>query len=189
MNDELREIQKLQKVPALHPSLQAVADEAGLDIAALSVVADKGDERQGLGSRDKIAITDGEKVAVWQVESLRDLFRGNRRPPEMPAGTPPRTYLHLFSFIERSIPPFCQEFGDKTDQEFERVFNDLRRRPDGAPRDELHAYLWQVAALLAGCFELSALEYEAIFDRLRRSARTFSMAPVSRNYVRVLRST
>jgi hypothetical protein len=37
--------------------------------------------------------------------------------------------------------------------------------------------------------EVSQAEYEAVMSRLAKSARTFAMPPISRNYVATLRET
>lgn len=84
----------------------------------------------------------------------------------MPSGPPPGEYTPMFHFIEHNILMFCDEFGDKSDQEFEKIFNDLRRCPDGASRDDLHAYIWhrshlpqlrkRSAKLLAETFQTGA---------------------------------
>lgn len=188
MDDEIGKIKKSLETLELHPSLHAVVEEAGIVPSKVSAALEVTDGRPNIGNREEIPITDGEKDTIWNVSSLRDLFRGDRRPPPMGSGPPPAEYMPMFHLIEQHILNFCNEFGDKSDQEFEKIFNDLRRRPDGAPRDELHAFIWQVAAVLAGRRPLSEHESEAIFDRLRRSARTFSIGPVSRNYVNVLRN-
>ena len=51
----------------------------------------------------------------------------------------------------------------------------------------LRFFLWQVAAGLVGLRTESGAEFDAIFGRLARSARTFGIGVVSRNYITVLR--
>ena len=120
------------------------------------------------------------------VPSGRYLFRGDKPAPAIP-NEPPPAYLPLFFFIEQHVLTFCHGLGDKTDGEFEEVYSNLRRRPDGKPASELHFFLWQVAAGLVGRRPVSAAEFEAIFGRLARSASTFRIGLVSRNYITVLR--
>ncbi len=186
-DEDLRDIERSMKEVDLHPTLAQVVEEHGLDRNKLTVALRVHNDRPDVTTREEITISDGTNDATWTVPSLRALFRGERKPPEM-SDRPPPAYMPVFWFIERHIITFCDAFGDTTDQEFEGIFNQLRRRPDGKTTDDLHAFLWQVAAVLAGTRPLSAAEYEAILNRLRRSARTFSIAPVSRNYIKVLQN-
>lgn len=174
------------KVVDLHPTLEQVASAEGLDRKKLSVALKMHDDEPDLSAREEVMIHDGTKDALWRVPSLRALFRGEKHPPEM-EDEPPPAYMPLFMFIETHVVTFCNGCGDKTDGEFEEAFSNLRRRPDGRSLSALHFFLWQVAAGLLGKRPVSAAEFEAIFGRLTRSARTFRIGPVSRNYISVLR--
>jgi hypothetical protein len=70
----------------------------------------------------------------------------------------------------------------------ERIFASLRRRPD-SEGGRLHGYLRAAARLYLSAHDISQAEYEAVMNRLAKSARTFSMPPVSRNYLATLRQT
>ena len=171
-----------------HPSLQEVLKAHSIDPIKLSVRFKPMAGALDPAAREQVGLTDGRHCADWTVPSLRALFRGDRQAPSM-FDSPPPPYLPLFEFVERHVIAFSDASGDKTDSEFEDVYRQLRRRPDGKPTSQLHFCLWQVAAGLAGCWPISANEFETIFGRLTRSASAFRMGPVSRNYVTVLRKS
>jgi len=170
----------------LHPSLEQVVKEKSLNRGNLTVALRMPEKRFSPAPREEVLLYDGKDIAVWQVSSLRELFRGDKPAPFM-GDEPPAVYQPWFFFIERHILMFCDSLGDKTDGEFEEAFSNLRRRPDSKSLSALHAWLWQAAACLVGTRPVSAGEFEAIFARLTRSARTFSDGPVSRNYILALR--
>ena len=170
----------------LHPSLEEVVKARGLDRTKLTVAWKRRENRSDLAGREDVLIDDGTKTAVWKVPSLRALFRGDQPAPPM-SNEPPPAYVPMFFFIEKHVLTFCDGLGDKTDGEFEEAYSNLRRRPDGKSANDLHLFLWQVAAGLLGRRPLSAAEFDAIFGRLTRSARTFQTGIVSRNYISVLR--
>lgn len=170
----------------LHPSLDEVVQTNGLNRERLTVPV-RMERTLKVGEEcGSIFISDGDNIAVWPVPSLRVLFRGHAIPPPMRDGPPP-DYMPLFIFIEHHALCFCDAFGDKTDSEFEEAYQQLRRRPDGIARSELHLFFWQVAALLAGRWPISAEQFEVIFGRLSKSASTFRTAMVSRNYISTIR--
>jgi hypothetical protein len=189
MNSKFEEAKNSLKSIDPHPSLEAVLKDTELDRTRL-LVGLKVDEndRPDCSIREDVLITDGTNSVLWRVASLKELFRGVKQPPSM-SGEPPPFYMPMFYFIEQHALTFCGAFGDKTDDEFEEVYRQLRRRPDGRAFNELHFFLWQVLAGLLGKRPVSAAEFEAILDRLQRSARTFRMGPVSRNYITTLRQT
>lgn len=180
------ELEESLKAVDLFPTLEEVVESGGLDRKHLTVGLKLQGEQMDLSTREDVLITDGTKGTIWNVPSLRGLFRGDNVPPPMP-NEPPPAYFPQFMFIELHIVTFCDAFGDKTDGEFEDVFSNLRRRPDGKNQSNLHFFLWQVAAGLLGKRIVSAAEYDAIFGRLTRSARAFGIGIVSRNYINVLR--
>jgi hypothetical protein len=75
-----------------------------------------------------------------------------------------------------------------TAQEMERIWSQLRRRPDTTD-STLHSYLRAAARRYMAQNEISQAEYEAVMTRLAKSARTFATPPISRNYVATLRET
>jgi hypothetical protein len=186
MKTATQEIEASMKVVDLHPTLEEVVNANGLDRTKLSVGLKVQNHRPDLSTREEVLIDDGTKGALWKVPSLRALFRGDKLPPSM-SNEPPPAYMPLFFFIENHVLTFCDGLGDKTDGEFEEVYGNLRRRPDGKSLSALHFFLWQVAAGLVGLRSVSAAEFDAIFGRLAQSGRTFGIGIVSRNYIAVLR--
>jgi hypothetical protein len=186
MKTPIQEIEESMGVVDLHPSLEEVVKANGLNRKKLTVGLKMLDDQPDLSAREEVFIDDGTKISIWKVPSLRALFRGDKLAPSMP-NEPPPEYMPLFFFLEFHVLTFCNGLGDKTDGEFEEAFSNLRRRPDGKSTSALHFFLWQVAAGLMGKRPLSAAEFEAIFGRLTKSARTFRIGLVSRNYITVLR--
>lgn len=175
--------------PDLHPSLEEAAATKNLKPAKLALALE-------VDHRDKISIADrhtvpigdrGTRVAFWTVLSLRELFRGDARPPAN-IDRYPAEYVPYFSFIENLAMEFFDIEGPKTDQELEKIYNALRRRPDGRSLGPLHDAFWQGAALLLGKYPLSEAQFTAIFGQLEKSARRWAQAPVSRDYAAFLRN-
>lgn len=91
--------------------------------------------------------------------------------------------------LEYTVVRFCEADGrDQTDQDVARIFAELRRRPDGEG-GRMRGYLRAAAQLYLSVRDVSQAEYVAVMNRLAKSARTFSMAPISRNYLATLRQT
>jgi hypothetical protein len=173
----------------LAPSLRALVEAGGLNSEKLSVALEfDGQKHIRLVSHHTVAVSDGEKMAVWAAPSLSGLFRGNRTPPPDLEHYPPE-FMPLFFFIEHQVLTLCAAMGDRTDQELEEVYFALRRRPDGRSLGVTHDFLWQVCALLLAQYVLSATEFEALLGALVRSTRRWSVRPISRNYVAYLRRT
>jgi hypothetical protein len=187
MKTDFEEVKDSLNRVELHPSLEEIVNNRGLDRTKLSVgLKTQGDDtRLDVSAREEVIIYDGTKGAAWNVPSLRALFRGDRAAPPM-GDRPPPAYMPLFMFIEMHVLTFCNALGPKTDGEFEEAYSNMRRRPDGRSFSDLHFVIWQAAAGLAGTRIISAAEFDAIFERLTRSARTFRTGVVSRNYAAVL---
>ncbi|MBM3837684.1 MAG: hypothetical protein FJ398_06925 [Verrucomicrobia bacterium] len=186
MKNPVHEIEESMKLVDLHPTLEEVVSANGLDRKKLTIGLKMQDDHPDLSAREEVMVCDRTRSALWKVPSLRALFRGERLPPDM-RDEPPPAYMPLFFFIELHIVTFCNGCGDKTDGEFEEAYSNLRRRPDGKSLSPLHFFLWQVSAGLLGRRAVSAAEFDAIFGRLTRSARTFRIGAVSRNYITVIR--
>jgi hypothetical protein len=170
----------------IHPVLKPVLDAAGLkpkEPIGVGLPMEGG--KPVIQQRNEIIVDQGEKATTWEAPGLRDLFRGNAVPPSMERY--PEEYVPCFAFYEQHFLTACQGLGDRTDQEMEEVYAMLRRRPDGKSMGVLHDFLWQVSALLLALRPLSAAEFEAVVGRLERSARTWALRPVSRNYIAAVR--
>ncbi len=168
-------------------SLRSVVESAGLDPKNLCAALQA--DEQGhvtIENRRSVFVSDGEQAVEWPVASLRELFRGNRKPPPDIERYPP-AYTPYFYFVESHFLTLCGGRSVPTDQEMEEVYSMLRRRPDAKSVGKSHDFLWQVAALLLGCYVLSEAEFEGIFAALLGSARRWGLKPISRNYAEFLR--
>jgi len=67
-----------------------------------------------------------------------------------------------------------------------RIYNLLRRRPDGTDDNPLFSYLQGAARLYMSLFDVSQAEFEAVFNRLTRSAKGYMEDAASTNYIRFL---
>ena len=172
----------------LIPALRELVEREQLDVRKLTVAAAPGEPgRIGVKNRHSLFLIDGTRAAIWEVRSLRELFRGDRTPPPDMDRYPPE-YDRCFFSIEKHVLTACDVEGDRTDQELEAIFSALRRRPDGKNHfGPLHDFLWQGTALTLAMHRLSQSEFESIVGQLERSVRKWGLRPVSRNYVRDLR--
>ena len=170
----------------LVPSLKATVEEAGLNPEELRLgIGDASLNQTSVLQRQIIPVADNNKVAMWSAPSLRELFRGNHAPPPDIDHYPPE-YLDLFYTIESNVLLICRIKGDRTDQEMEDIFSNIRRRPDGRSLGEVHDLIWKSAAFMLGMFVVSEAEFDAVFGQLARSCRRWAERPVSRNYVAYL---
>ncbi len=140
-----------------------------------------------LKDRREIWLTDGEKGCLWKTDSLRALFRGDKRPPVL--GDYPEAYNEVFMMLDLHVLELSRFIGDRRDAEMLEIYSCLRRRPDGKSMGLAHDYMWQAAAFILGSRPLSQAEFEAIMSRVERSCRTFAFGPGSSNYVAALRTT
>jgi hypothetical protein len=170
-------------------SLWKVFKENKFDIEKINVSL-RFDENQNFCPQDRHEIclcNDKKDLVLWQVSSLQDLFRGTNKPPQEEKKIYDLPYcIYLFT-IEKNVLLINQFIHDVTDEEFVRVYNLMRRRPDGRSEGPIHDVIWQSAALVLGMYEISQVEYEAIFSRLAASARGWETELTSRNYIAFLR--
>jgi len=134
--------------------------------------------------RESVFVVSGEQMAVWEVPSLRGLFRGTTTPPDLEEYPP--LYVPAFYLIEQSLLGYAKSNRVPTDREMEEVYGNLRRRPDGRSESALHDAMWPAAALLLGRAALSEAEFAAIFARLVRSAKKWNKGPTTRHYLTFL---
>lgn len=177
----------------LVPSLQQVSKASGIkpDAIFLSIIlAGPADEKRP--PRTDILIGDGTRVAEWRVESLRQLFRGDRQPlPENEMAHYPEAYIPFFHRVEYNVLRYVSHLTQSipTDSEMLDIYTQMRRRPDGHSLGILHDVVWQSAALVLALRPWSEAEYQAVFGQLARSTRHFRMGPSSRNYFGYLQSS
>ena len=130
----------------------------------------------------------GEALATLELRPVRELLTGDRRAPDLSRGPTPELEP-LFMLLEYTVVRFCEADGrDQTDQDMEGIYASLRRRPDGEG-GRLHGYLRAAARLYLSVHDVSPAEYDAVMNRLTKSARTFASPPISRNYLATLRQT
>jgi hypothetical protein len=172
----------------LFPSLAEVVKNEKLDVGAMTIGIPT-DEEKNIIITDRTLIYLESKGAIgkWHVPSLREMFRGEKEAPDLEQY--PDAYTPLFFEIESHLLSACDICGDITDNEFERIYSALRRRPDGKSDSIMHDIAYQAAAFILGLEVISRHEFEAIFSRLARSARTFTLGHSSRNYINYLRNT
>lgn len=172
----------------LVPALRELVEQEQLDVRKLTVAAaTDGHGHLRVKDRHSVFLFDGKRAAVWEVRSLRELFRGDKAPPPNMDRYPPE-YTRCFFNIEKHVMTACDIEGDRTDQEMETLYSALRRRPDGRNHlGPLHDFLWQAAALTLGMHRLSQSEFESVVGQLERSVRKWALRPVSRNYASYLR--
>jgi hypothetical protein len=173
--------------PTTSTPIDLPVTEEGLPAFSLSFVRAPDGKLGAPG--DAIVVRMGTTETNLTPRPLRELFRGSRKAPDLSRGPTP-ALMPLFLFLEATVVRFCEEDGrDETDEEMERIFSELRRRPDGRHLSPLHAYLHAAARVYLSARDVSEAEYEAVMSRLTKSARTFSIPPISRNYVTTLRRT
>ncbi|MCE9637081.1 MAG: hypothetical protein K8T90_15360 [Planctomycetes bacterium] len=166
-------------IDALVKAQIEIGDDAPLPIVGIQL--DR--ERHVVSIADEVTVVSGERVAVVTLKPADQLFTGDRKPPDFAKG-PTAEYVTFFAMIELTAADFCAS--TKTvvrDREFERLYNHLRRRPDGSDPHPIFSYLRAAARLHMSLHDVSRDEYEAVLRRLTRSARTYSEGPVSANYL------
>jgi hypothetical protein len=188
-----RERSDMDALDAVQPveSLRHAAAEGGIDVARLRLSIPLGDGDTALRStRNEVWVRDGGRHALWRVDALRPLFRGDRQPPPDAAMERyPPEYVLFFAGIEHSVLLFCALTRQPTDAEFLDLYALMRRRPDGRSLGPLHDVIWQSAAVALGLRPWSEAEYTAVLGQLARSARHFKLGPSSRNYIGYLQQT
>ncbi|MBI3891204.1 MAG: hypothetical protein HY303_06700 [Candidatus Wallbacteria bacterium] len=119
---------------------------------------------------------------LCELKNVSALFEGDAVPPQFAKG-PGKEYEPFFMTIERAAADFCKLTGrHELDREFERVYGILRKRPDGKDDNPLYSYLRAALRLYMSIHPVSRAEFEAVIDRLRKSAATFAIGAASRNY-------
>lgn len=127
-------------------------------------------------------LVDGGLETV-RLRRISELFAGDRVPPDLERI--PEAYVPFFATIELTAADYCSVTGSvPPDREFERLYRHLRRRPDGRHERRLFSYLQAAARLFMSLRDVSRAEFEAVARRLERSARTFAIGSLSRNYHR-----
>jgi hypothetical protein len=129
-----------------------------------------------------VMVSDGTRMAPVDLKPIAQLYEGRKAPPDFKLGPTPE-YKMFFLLIEVTARDYCKATGSiQTDQEFERLFRLLNRRPDGKDSNPLFSYLQALVRLYMSINPVSEAEFLAVSERLRVSARTFGHGSFSRNY-------
>lgn len=127
-------------------------------------------------------VTDGRTQSIITAKPIARLFVGSRQPPSL-REVPPEEYRPFFRALEWAAADACLARGrPEPDAEFERLYRLLRRCPDGVDRNPIFGCLQRAAQLYLSLNDVSQAEFEAVMDRLSKSARVFSTHPGSTNY-------
>jgi hypothetical protein len=81
-----------------------------------------------------------------------------------------------------TVADYCSVVKVHTDDDFEEIYRWIRRRPDERSEKQLVTYVQAAVRLYMSLRDVSRAEFEAVFQRLARSARVFRMGPGSVNY-------
>jgi hypothetical protein len=141
-------------------------------------------EHGKLAQEDGLLVLVGARAGTALVEPKRiaELFVGDRQPPPMKGG-PPEEYFSFFFALEHCAALACEARGrPEVDEEFERIYRQLRRRPDGVDRNPVFGCIQRAARVYMSLADVSQAEYEAVMNRLSKSARTFHTHVGSTNY-------
>ena len=159
-----------------------------IDLHAVPLVAIRIDEEgQPIGIGEEVPVQDGANLAVVRLEPLSRLFTGNRRPPAEVRPEPSSPYILFYGLLERTAYGFCRASRRRvSDRDFERLYRQLRRRPDGRDPDVIFSYLQAACRLYLTLADLSQAEFEAVVQSLSISARRVAIHDSSHNYLDIL---
>jgi hypothetical protein len=176
----------------MDPQVVTMLQRAGLDTAfpeLLRIAIVLGEEGRILPlSQDlPVPVLDEEDQVVWvPLQPISLLWEGSRLPPDFSFAPPPE-YEPFFNLLEATAADYCSALGrPERDKEFERIYQRLRRKPDGEDANPLFSYLQAASRLYLSLCRVSQAEFEAVAGRLRRSARTFALSLLSTNYHRLV---
>ncbi len=134
--------------------------------------------------RENIDLYDGNNFGTWHLDTLTELFRGNKIAPSLEKY--PEDYVYFFYNIESNVLTASTAIKPLIDDEFIEIYSTMHRRPDGKSLGFMHDVVWQATALTLGKTPVSQNEFEAVLRRLARSVRTWKTGYSSRNYVAFL---
>lgn len=134
-----------------------------------------------------VPVKDDEERVVWlPLRSISQLWTGSVMPPDFSVAPPPE-YEPFFLLLEATAAEYCDATHQpERDKEFERLYRLLGRRPDAVDANPLFSYLRAAARLYLSLKDVSRDEFEAVAERLRRSAKTFASRLDSTNYYRLV---
>ena len=174
----------------MDPQVVSTLEKAGLDpklekrlITIPATIDEVSGKPKPVGK--EVLLLNGEQPVVVTLKNASELFTGNKQPPSFAKGPTPE-YLHFFAMVEFTALECLHATGPERDEEFVRISNLIRRRPDGTDANPLFSYLLGAARLYMSLFDVSQAEFEAVFNRLTRSAKGYMESAASTNYIRFL---
>lgn len=162
-------------------------EKAGLPVNTpdmLRVPVHLDEQRRIVPVREMVPVVGEKGLVQVKLKPLSKLFTGDKKPPDF-SRSPPPEYHPFFILLEAAAADTCKARGlPEPDAEFERLYRLLRRRPDGDDPNPAFTYLQAAARLYMSLRDTSQAEFEAVADRLYRSARRFHSHTGSTNYYR-----
>jgi hypothetical protein len=141
-------------------------------------------QKQIIPLHEEVPVLGNEALVLVKLQPVSKLWTGSAVPPDL-SRVPPPQYHPFLLLLESTAANYCSATGKpETDDEFERLYRQLRRRPDGSDPHPLFSYLQGAARLYLSLREVSQAEYEAVVNRLSQSAKHYATHAGSTNYHR-----
>src|SRR6185437_3348158 len=154
---------------------------------SIGILLDEAEQIQPV--MNDVMVVAGPKSLRVTLKPTAQLFTGTKTPPSFKSG-PTEAYVPFFATIELTVIDYCRRAGKpEYDEELERLYTHLRRRPDGTDANALFSYIRAAARLYMSAFDVSQAEFEAVCRRLSKSADHFRLGSTSTNYCQVVGST
>lgn len=174
----------------MDPKVVETLEKAGFDVQMEKSIPTlpiglSEDEKVVRAVGPEVVLLNGETPFSVTLKSIPELFTGSVVPPSFAKG-PTKEYLKFFAAIEMTALEYFHAAGPERDEEFVRLYNLLRRRPDGTDPNPLFSYLQGAVRLYMSLRDVSQAEFEAVLNRLTRSARAAMEGAASRNYIALL---
>ncbi len=142
------------------------------------------EQRRVIPVRESVLVVSEKGSVQVRLKPITQLFTGSKTPPDF-SRSPPPEYHPFFILIEAAAADYCKARGrPEHEEQIERLYRLLRRRPDGDYPSPAISYLQAAARLYMSLRDVSKAEFEAVADRLHRSARHHATHTGSTNYHR-----
>ncbi len=162
-------------------------EKAGLKLDKpdmLRVPVQRDEQKRILAVREEVPVMSNEGLVLIPLKRISQLWTGSAVPPDF-SRAPPVEYQPFFLLLESTAANYCAAAGKpEVDAEFERLYRQLRRRPDGDNPSPLFSYLQGAARLYMSVRDVSQAEFEAVAHRLSQSAKHHTSHVGSTNYYR-----
>ncbi|WPB79201.1 hypothetical protein KYC5002_08575 [Archangium violaceum] len=150
----------------------------------LRVAIQRDESKRVVTVRNEVPVMGNEGLVLVPLKPISQLWTGSAVPPDL-SRTPPPQYQPFFLLLESTAANYCAAQGrPEADEEFERLFRQLRRRPDGTDVHPLFSYLQGATRLYMSLRDVSQAEFEAVVNRLSQSAKWHATHTGSTNYHR-----